>query len=108
MLLLTYFNDDTEKIVVVDAAKMGKNPGDYLIFSPENVNTKKVVPHISTHEGDILKLINMAKELKLSIPKIKILAIQPKSMAPEMGLSDVLQSRFMEYVDMAIKEVKTL
>jgi hydrogenase maturation protease len=105
MLLLTHFTEDVEMIVVIDSARMGKAPGEFMVFSPEEVRSRKAISHISTHEGDILKLIELASQMDLSIPEIKILAIEPKSMEAEMGLSEPLQDRFMEYVEAAIEEV---
>ena len=66
MQLLTYFDDNTEKLLIVDAVKFGGKPGEHILFSPEDVKTQKVVGTVSTHEGDILKLITMAEELELT------------------------------------------
>jgi hydrogenase maturation protease len=41
--LLTYFNESTEKILIVDCALMGKEPGDSLVFNYEDIKTKKEV-----------------------------------------------------------------
>ncbi|OVE73636.1 hypothetical protein BVX94_03265 [bacterium B17] len=105
--LLTYFNDETERILVVDCACMGKTPGDYLIFSPDDVASKKTVGNISTHEGDILKLIELGKQLGDPIPEIKLLAIEPESLGMDMKLSDTLASRLDEYVDAAVCEIES-
>lgn len=105
MRLLTYFSENTEKIVVVDCALMDLQPGEYRIFSPEDVINKKVNDTISTHEGDILKLIDLGKQLGYVIPKITIMAIQPESLEMDMTLSPTISGRLQEYVETAIKTI---
>lgn len=107
MQLLTYFEESTEKILLVDAVKFGGKPGDFIFFSPDDVNTQKAHGTISTHEGDMLKLIDMARELKLHLPPIRIMAVEPASMEPDAQLSEALASRFDEYVSAAIAEMKS-
>jgi hydrogenase maturation protease len=104
--ILTYFADDTERIVLVDCALMGKEPGEWLIFGPEDVATQKTTANISTHEGDILKLIELAKSLDYPLPEIRIMAIEPESLGMEMTLSATLAKRFDEYVAAVVAEAK--
>ena len=105
MLVLTYFTEETDLILVVDAVRFGGGPGDFTIFTPDEVDTQKVTGGISTHEGDILRLIELAKQIDQPIPPIKILAIEPAAMEVDQGLSPELEARFEEYVQAAIKTV---
>ncbi|MDP6470361.1 MAG: hydrogenase maturation protease [Pseudomonadales bacterium] len=106
MLVLTYFREDTELILVVDAVQFGGEPGEFTVFAPDDVETHKVTSGISTHEGDILKLIELAKQIDQPIPPIKILAIQPASMGADEGLSPGLDTNFQEYVLAALHEMR--
>jgi len=106
MQLLTYFDETTEKVLIADAVKFGGRPGDHIVFSPEDVETQKVVGNVSTHEGDILKLITMARELDLPLPDIRILAVEPECMRPDTGLSESLSRNFDKYVETVLKELK--
>ena len=105
MTLLTYFRDDTAKMLIIDCALIGKKAGEFIIFAPDDVITKKNVANVSTHEGDVLKLIDLAVRLNYPIPEIKIMAIQPDSLEMESTLSDVLKENFATYVDRAIEEI---
>lgn len=102
MLVLTYFEEDTAQLLVVDAVAFGGRPGDFTVFSPEDVDSHKVTGGISTHEGDILTLIKLAGQTGLPIPPIKILAIQPASMEVDQGLSPALDNKFQDYVRAAL------
>jgi hydrogenase maturation protease len=106
MNVLTYFEEDTEQIVVVDAVDFGGNPGDCISFSPDEVESKKIVGNVSTHEGDILKLIELAKQIGQPIPPIRILAVQPKNMKMSDCISPELQGNFDKYVEQVIQEIK--
>ncbi len=106
MLVLTYFREDTELILVVDAVQFGGESGEFTVFTPDDVETHKVTGGISTHEGDILKLIELAKQIDQHIPPIRILAIQPASMDVDQGLSPELETRFQEYVLAALHEIE--
>ncbi len=106
MRVVTMFNENIKKMLVIDCALMEKKPGEYEIFTPDDVSTKKVTGNVSTHEGDILKLIALGEQLNYHIPEITILAIEPDSLDMDMTLSKTLESNFQEYVKIAIKEIE--
>jgi len=105
MQVLTYFEPTTERIVVVDAADFGGHPGDWICFGPEEVESQKLVGNISTHEGDILKLIELARQIDQPVPPIRIIAIQPRSMAMDDSLSAELKSNFNTYIAAVLAEI---
>lgn len=104
--LLSFFNPETERILVIDCVKMGKEAGDFLLFSPHEVKSEKNVTGITTHEGDLLKTIDLARNLGYHIPEIRILGIEPKSVTPDMTISDVLKNRFDAYVKIIMNEIR--
>lgn len=99
--VLHYCDPDTEAMLVVDSARMGLEPGEYRFFSAEDVITRKTLDGISTHEGDLMKVLELARELGLVIPPITLLGIEPAEISPDMGLSAALGQRFEEYVAVA-------
>ncbi|MHB1135530.1 MAG: hydrogenase maturation protease [Coriobacteriia bacterium] len=100
--VLHYCDSDTEAMLVVDSARMGLAPGEHRFFSADDVVTHKTLDGISTHEGDLMKVLELARELGLAIPPITLLGIEPAEIAPEMGLSPTLEQRFEEYVALAV------
>jgi hydrogenase maturation protease len=104
--IVAYLNEDTEKILFVDCVMMGKSPGETAFFTPDQVKTDKELANISTHEGDMIKILDMVKGLDYHIPPIKFLGIEPKTMeGGEMELSDLISKNLPSYVEMAIKEI---
>jgi hydrogenase maturation protease len=101
--LIDYFRDDVGKIVVVDTVRAGREPGEPIFFRPEEVETGKTLGNVSTHEGDILRVIELARQLQYPIPSITILGIEPENMSPG-GLSKKLHERIGEYVSVAVSQ----
>jgi len=103
--LLSYFTEETEKILLIDCVEAEKKPGDFVLFSPKDVESEKMLSGMTTHEGDVLKLIELAKAVNYPIPPLRVLGIQPESVVPSMELSDLLASRLDEYVKIALAEL---
>jgi len=99
--LLHYLDAGTDTVLVVDSARMGLAPGEYRFFSPEDVVSRKKLDGISTHEGDLLKVLDFASEIIVTPPLITLLGIEPAEVAPEIGLSSELEERFPEYLEAA-------
>jgi len=100
--LCDYLEPATEHILIVDSARMGRRPGDFEFFKPEDVETRKQLAGLSTHEGDLLKILEFAREMKRHIPPITLMGIEPETIKPEMGLSEALSKRLAEYAQAAI------
>lgn len=103
--LLSYLNEETEKIVIIDTAKMNLEPGEHSFFKPENVISEKELAGFSTHEGDLIKVIELGKRTGHRIPELIFMGIEPAEIKNEFGLSDVLKSKISYYAESAIKKI---
>jgi hydrogenase maturation protease len=104
--LLSYFDQTTSRLVFVDCVRMGRSPGEWLVFSPDDVVSQKRLDRMTTHEGDLLRIIDMARQLGTAVPPVTILGIEPASVEPGLELSPTLQQRFDEYVQAAVAEMQ--
>ena len=75
--LFKYFNLETEKIVVIDSAVKNEKPDQGPNFSQKQTLPQKSHRHMSAHEKDILKIIDLGKKLLYPIPEIKIVVLEP-------------------------------
>lgn len=100
--LVHYLGEDTEAVLVVDAAHMGRAPGEHALFEPADVVTRKPAAGVSTHEGDLVKVLEFAAALGHPLPPVMILGIEPAELGEGAELSDALASRFDEYVAVAV------
>ena len=94
-----------DMVVFVDCALMGTEPGTIRRFTPEDVETKKIQPRLSLHEGDLLNTIALAERLGTAPERIVIFGIEPKTIDPGETLSPALAARLDQYVATVREEV---
>jgi hydrogenase maturation protease len=92
----------TEHILIVDSARMGEAPGAVRFFKADEVETKKELTGLTTHESDLLKILELARMTGHHIPPITFMGIEPASTENRMGLSAIIEQRLAEYVTKAI------
>jgi len=98
---------ERKKVILIDCAKMGLEPGAICRFTPDEVNTVKQMTHLSLHEVDILRVIELAKLLDQCPDEIVIFGIQPAAIAPHMGLTASIEARLPEYLAAIGREIET-
>ena len=106
--LVAYLNAETEALLVIDAAQLGLPPGDYRFFSPDEVETQKELSGLTTHEGDVLKVLELARDAGLPIPPVAIMGIEPYDMESGTELSECLGARVPAYAAAAIEHLAGL
>lgn len=106
--LLSYFEPEVEKMVWVDCVRAGLRPGEIVIFSPEEAESRKLLSTMTTHEGDMLQVLDLARANGYPIPKIRILGIEPDPthLGFSLELSASLSRNFETYLELALQEVK--
>ena len=102
---ILYHIEDRRKAVVVDCAFMDEPPGTIRRFTPEEVQSVKVLAHQSLHEADLMQIIAMARRLGEAPGEIVIFGIQPQRVEPDPGLSRTLMERIDEYISMILREL---
>lgn len=108
MSLVAYLNADTEAMLVVDAAHVGLAPGGFRIFSPEDVETRKELGGLTTHEGDVLRVLELARSAGFPIPPIAVMGVEPKELESGTALSECLAGRVPAYAAAAIERLAQL
>ena len=101
--LVHYLDAETERVLIVDSARMGLAAGDFAFFAPEDARSRKASAGISTHEGDLLKVLEFAAATVGPLPPVMILGIEPAELRNEPGLSAELEARFEDYVAAALE-----
>jgi len=85
--LLTRFNI----AVILDAVNFGGYPGESRLFTLDEIYSQKISLSISTHESDLLKIIQLSKDLKEHPDELFIFGVQPKDTSFGSNLSSELQ-----------------
>jgi hydrogenase maturation protease len=94
------------KAVFIDCAFMDQEPGAIRRFSPEEVRSTKVLAHQSLHEADLMRMIEIARQLDQAPEEIVIFGIQPERVEFGQGLSPTLMNRIDEYIALILQELE--
>ena len=94
-----------KKAVIIDCVKMGKKPGTIKRFEPADVKTVKKMMHFSLHEADILRIIELSRQLGECPGQIVIFGIEPESLELGQKLSKTLSDRIDAYAIDICKEL---
>lgn len=101
--LMHYLGAETEQVLIVDSARMGLAAGEFAFFTPDQVATRKETAGFSTHEGDLIKVLEFAAAMGEPLAPVTILGIEPAEVRDEPGLSPQLSERYAEYVVAAVE-----
>lgn len=96
---------DRRKAIFIDCAYMGETPGTLRRFTPEQVCSRKVLAHQSLHEADLLRILDMSRQLGQMPDEVVIFGIQPERIEPSPDLSPSLTRRIDEYLTVLLKEL---
>ncbi|MHC4882338.1 MAG: hydrogenase maturation protease [Planctomycetota bacterium] len=98
---------DRKKAILIDCCLMGTEPGTLRRFTPDDVASVKQMAHLSLHEVDILKVIELAKEIGSCPDDIVIFGIEPVAITQQMHLNEPLQSKIPDYISGIEAEIRT-
>lgn len=93
------------KAILIDCAYMGSEPGAIRRFTPDDVESRKVLAHRSLHEADLLKVLEMAEALGEAPGEVVIFGIEPEIVEPGRRLSGVLCTNLDHYVSVVGEEL---
>jgi hydrogenase maturation protease len=102
---ILYQVEDRRKAIMIDCAFMDEPPGTIKRFTPEEVQSVKVLAHQSLHEADLMQIIALARQLGQAPDEIVIFGIQPERIEPGLGLSQTLMEKIDEYISMIRHEL---
>jgi hydrogenase maturation protease len=105
-LNLLHLIANRRKVIFIDCAYMQTPPGTIKKFSPGEVKTVKKLAGQSLHEADLLKIIEMSKQLGECPQEIVIFGIEPKEIKEKMGLSRTITDKIEYYISIINKEIQ--
>ncbi len=106
--LLLHELEGRQRVLIVDCARMGAEPGTLRGFRPEEARSVKVLPRMSLHEGDVLETLALAESLGQCLPDVRVYGIEPESVEPGRDLTPTLESRLDEYVAQILSDLGSL
>ena len=106
--LVAYLDPGTTAILMIDAARMGLAPGEFRCFRPQEVESDKALGGLTTHESDVLRVVELARQVGQYLPPLLFFGIEPALVQNGVGLSEVLATRLTTYAREAIMRLLRL
>jgi hydrogenase maturation protease len=98
------FVEGIDKLIILDAAKGGGEPGAIYRFSPE-VITMEDEDITSVHQIGLLETLRIMKSLGREPKKVVIVGIEPKEINYGLELSPELERKIPDITAMVLKEI---
>jgi hydrogenase maturation protease len=93
------------KMIIIDAAKAGGEPGAIYRFRPEDLAAEKPVL-ASAHQMGVVENLAMAELAGNKPAAVIIIGIEPAEIDWGMELSPTLQARMPKLIEVVLKEIK--
>lgn len=95
-----------DKAVIIDCALMSSAPGSIKRFTLDDIKTKKTLTRQSLHEADIIKVVELSKNLGQAPGEIVFFGIEPETIEQKMTLSESPQKNLPFYLETILKELR--
>ncbi len=93
-----------EKLIIVDAAKAGGEPGDIYRFKPEDLATEKPVLS-SAHQMGVVENLALMDLTGHKPAEVVIIGIEPGVIDWGMELSPILQEKLPKLIEVVLEEI---
>ena len=94
------------RVIIVDAAEMGRRPGEVARFRPEDVTLTGASERFSLHRTAVADALALAKALDLPIPEIVFYGVQPGRVDWGEQLSPEVAAAIPGLVEAILEEVR--
>lgn len=94
-----------EKVVIVDAVDMGKEPGHIVSFDAEQVLSLPCNKRFSLHEINLVDVIHVGKIIGHNFNNVRIVGIQPKEISRGDSLSVTVEKKLPVLAERVLKEI---
>ncbi len=94
---------DLEKVIIVDAVRFGGDAGDYVFFSPEEVESLRNSG--GTHGTSLFEILDLSEKVEEAPEEILILGIQPKDDSIGDNISSELEDKLPDFEEELSKKL---
>lgn len=95
------------RVLVVDAAELGRAPGEWLRFVPA-LSPGVAAPEAGAgfwHGAGLAEVLALAQQLGGPLPELRVYAVQPQTLAPSPALSAPVQRAVPEVCSAIVQEL---
>ena len=92
------------RVILVDAADMGRAPGSVARFRPDEVRLGEPVEGFSLHHSGVAEALALAEALRLDLPELVVFGVQPARIGWDQELSRPVQAAVASVVEAVSQE----
>jgi hydrogenase maturation protease len=93
------------RAIVVDAADVGRAPGEFVRFTPDEVNLLGGDQRLSIHDAGLRDALLLARVLGVLPDQVVILGVQPANLDWDQDLSPAVQAALPRLVAAVLEEL---
>ena len=94
-----------DRVVVVDTADVGREPGQFVRFTPAQARLSQTADRFSLHHAGLGEVLALAGALGLALPEMVIFGVQPAEIGWGEGLSPAVEAALSALADAVIAEI---
>ncbi len=102
--LLAYF-EKYSKILIIDAADFGKEPGYIEVLNSGKIS-KSFTKKLSVHNIGLADILSACELMGVRLGEIKIIGIQPYAMDFGMQMTDGIKAKMNDLINLAITNLE--
>ena len=96
-----------ERAIIVDAANVGRAPGQWVRFTPDVAQLKDNATTLSLHSAGLAEALALGAALNVLPPAIIIYGVQPQSLDWSPQLSTEVRAAVIEVGQAILREIAT-
>jgi len=94
-------------VVLVDAADVGREPGQFVRFRPDQARLVFAGDRLSLHHAGLGEVLALADALGRALPEMVIFGVQPAEVAWGEGLSPAVEATLPILIDAVLEEINS-
>jgi hydrogenase maturation protease len=95
-----------KRVVVIDAADIEREPGQFVRFTPDQARLAHAADRFSLHNAGLSEVLALANALGRPLPEMVIFGVQPAEIGWGEGLSPALEAALPTLADAVLEEIK--
>lgn len=94
-----------DRVIVVDAADVGQEAGQFVRFRPDQARLAEAIDGFSFHHAGLAEVLALACALDQPLPPLVVFGVQPGQVGWQEGLSAAVEASLPALVEAILREV---
>jgi hydrogenase maturation protease len=102
---LLHLLEGWERVIVIDAADVGREPGRFVRFTPAEARLIESADGFSLHNAGLAEALALAHAVGQTLPELVIFGVQPDKIGWGEGLSEAVEAVLPDIVNAVLNEI---